>query len=978
MSRERIIENKRSEVASLENQLDQSRRYNNELEQMDRAILEARQVAMRIFAEYREIKGVVLNPLVELANTIPDEELAHTNILREATANRVIEAFDSALGRISDEYINFQDASGKTILMYAIINGFYYGVEKLLSRGADVNILDNRGANALIYSSMMPHLRWTKVIAERTEDVNYKTPVTFADGSSALHLLMTSKQLFGSEVHEIKGITEEQSILIFVDAGETVSLESNCSFGLYCGVGEKGYTTNQDKILKITEYLVRTKGADINAQNSNGEVPFFIACKYGRCYIMNQLLNHYSNDIDFDLKDINGIGYMHYVAAVLNSNESLQWLLNKGLDINIISNFGTPLCIGSQHANIDSVRMLLDYGADINLVRADSGRTSLIVAAQEGRLEIVNELLNRNADIEIYDLQGATVLHHMAQIGRADIMDMLLKKTNKVDIITNKVEKVTPLYMASLNGHLELVKMLLDHGADINFVRSDNGFTVLSAAIFNKNIAVVNELLNRGVDTNILVQGFPPLHCAAQLGDIDIMEMILCKTGNIDTKSKNVVEGTALSMASSQGNSNAVKWLADRGADINIQCSNGWSPLVIALRNKHLEVVKTLLSLGASSEVVDVRGFTALHHAAEIGDVDIMRLLIGATNNIDIKSDNEVKVTPFYMAGLNGHLELIKILADKGADINSPHSIGNTPLFTALEKGYIEIAKELLHIGADPSYIHDNYTLLHLASELGDVELVALIVSKGIDVNVKNIHGTTPILWASEANKIDVVKFLFEQKADINIASKSGTPFAIAHGPNKDVVVISNDGGATAWHYASAKGSVEVMKFLQSINPDIIDLQMCDQSNQLTALWIASKLGHVNVVKWLAEERSNLNAIRQFDGRTALQEAVSNKQLECVRELLKNGADINKQDNNGFTPLHEALSAETIDPSLVQTLVSFNPDFNIADSTGKSPLVLAEQNFPESLAWFEHPENISLEGIDISLAGETHISSDIT
>lgn len=186
MSRQKIIESKRSEASSLQNSIEQARIYNSELEQTNRDILEAMQMMIRVSSQYREIKGITINPMIALSNIIPEEELIHTNILKDATEQKAIDAFDNALIKIRDEYLNFQDPSGKTILMYALINGFYYGVEKLLSRGADVNILDNDGVNALIYSCMIPHLKWTKVIAEKTIDVNYKASNEHMSQSAAL------------------------------------------------------------------------------------------------------------------------------------------------------------------------------------------------------------------------------------------------------------------------------------------------------------------------------------------------------------------------------------------------------------------------------------------------------------------------------------------------------------------------------------------------------------------------------------------------------------------------------------------------------------------------------------------------------------------------------------------------------------------------------------------------------------------------
>jgi ankyrin repeat protein len=98
---------------------------------------------MSILGTYSKSKGVKLNSTTLLTEVLPSEAIESSKILQDACAAKCIEGFNAALAKIT--HIDFQDPEGRTILMHAIINGFHYGVDKLLQMGANVNIVDHKG-----------------------------------------------------------------------------------------------------------------------------------------------------------------------------------------------------------------------------------------------------------------------------------------------------------------------------------------------------------------------------------------------------------------------------------------------------------------------------------------------------------------------------------------------------------------------------------------------------------------------------------------------------------------------------------------------------------------------------------------------------------------------------------------------------------------------------------------------------------------
>ncbi|KAJ5169200.1 uncharacterized protein N7482_004794 [Penicillium canariense] len=208
-----------------------------------------------------------------------------------------------------------------------------------------------------------------------------------------------------------------------------------------------------------------------------------------------------------------------------------------------------------------------------------------------------------------------------------------------------------------------------------------------------------------------------------------------------------------------------------------------------------------LLDLQHCPSPKDISGRAPLHYAAEIGHIEIVKLLLdkGADPNI-----NEVHSgrTPLYYAAEKGYNEVVKLLLDKGANPNTNEvRDGRTPLHCAVGKGYNEVVKLLLDKGANPNskdrskIIRVVWTPLYYASVIGHNEMVKQLLDEGFDPNINEVRGGwTPLYYAVENGHGDIVKLLLDKGAD----------------PNIDEV----HGGRTPLNYADEKGHNEVVKLL--------------------------------------------------------------------------------------------------------------------------------------------------------------------
>ncbi|KAF4485947.1 Ankyrin-1 [Colletotrichum fructicola Nara gc5] len=277
----------------------------------------------------------------------------------------------------------------------------------------------------------------------------------------------------------------------------------------------------------------------------------------------------------------------------------------------------------------------------------------------------------------------------------------------------------TPLNAASENGHLDVVKLLLDKGADITVPNSD-GWTPLNTASDNGHLDVVKLLLAKGADITVPnSDGWTPLNAASDSGHLEVVKLLFAKGANITVP--NGDGWTPLNAASDNGHLEVVKLLLAKGANITVANNKGWTPLYAASCKGHLDVVKLLLDMGADITVPNGDGWTPLNAASDNGHLDVVRLLLDKGANITVV--NNKGWTPLYAASCKGHLDIVKLLLDKGADITVPNSDGWTPLNTASDNGHLDVVKLLLDKGADITVANNNgWKPLNSALENGHLE----------------------------------------------------------------------------------------------------------------------------------------------------------------------------------------------------------------------------------------------------------------
>ena len=257
-----------------------------------------------------------------------------------------------------------------------------------------------------------------------------------------------------------------------------------------------------------------------------------------------------------------------------------------------------------------------------------------------------------------------------------------------------------------------------------------------------------------------------PLHYAAFWGLQSIVQFLVFDLSQNVHSRKFTHGATPLHLASKNGHKQVVCLLLKCGADILAQDTYGKTPLHLASEEGHVEVAHMLIERGADVSAQDMYGKTPLHLALPGGHLEVAYMFI--ERGADVPAQDMYGMTPLHLALQEGHLEVAYMFIERGADVSVQDMYWKTPLHLALEKGHLEVAHMLIKRGADVSAL-DKYgkTPLHLALQEGHLEVAHVLIERGADVSAQDMYGKTPLHLASQEGHVEAALMLNERGADV-------------------------------------------------------------------------------------------------------------------------------------------------------------------------------------------------------------------
>jgi uncharacterized protein len=433
--------------------------------------------------------------------------------------------------------------------------------------------------------------------------------------------------------------------------------------------------------------------------------------------------------------------------------------------------------------DIARARALIRQRMDVNAPDVD-GTTALIYAAHQNNPDLVKMLLGAGANAKAANRYGITALWEAANLGNGEMMATLLSAGADARAAVGEGE--TPLMTASRTGTLAGVKALMAAGADVNAKDSYRGETALMWAVDENHADVAKLLIGAGADVN------------ARSTYYDFQFRKVASGGTQAVYYRGGL--TPLLFAARQGAVESAEALLDAGADVNLaEPEYNFTPLDEAIYNDHYDLAAVLVEHDATLDgalylAVEMRNLDYFGNRPrkpvtdKLDELAFIRFLLdhGADPDAVLKTklpgrmaQGAISVpagaTPFYRAARSADLAVMRLLLEKGADANRPSDDHTTPLLAAAAGQGARFA------GGEER------------PEAEFVEAIRLCVEKGADINAANDRGDTPMHAAAQRGADQIVQFLADHGAKLDVKNKSGrTPLDLAMG----IGGVANTGGS--------------------------------------------------------------------------------------------------------------------------------------------------------------------------------------
>ncbi|PKN19712.1 MAG: hypothetical protein CVU71_04890 [Deltaproteobacteria bacterium HGW-Deltaproteobacteria-6] len=441
-------------------------------------------------------------------------------------AKAIIQSSRADVNKRGTREDGFGNTWERTPLLIAAENGQTEIVDLLLKKGADINARDrtngaplSQGNSALILAAAMNHPDTVRLLLAQAKkpDVLLKE----REGKTAFWFAVANENL--------------EMVKLLYSHGSKINLPDKTGASVLT-------TTVLHKRHDVLDFLVKN-GADINKADNNGTTPLIAA-----------------------------IGWKNKDQAVVL--KYLEKFLTFKPKVNYAGGDYSALHNATHYDFVEAIGLLLDNGANINLLSPASGRTALYVAAMSKKIDAAKYLMSRGAKTEIQDKAGYTPLIAAVIVTDPEMVQVLMEGGAVTDV-KSPASNLTPLVMAAGNpdpfkhkSYIRIMTILLDNKADIDFPASDGRTALIAAAMCadqKQALEKVSLLLERGAKPDMVKHGGETaLMLAAGRGHDEVAELLIEKGADVNLR--NGAGETAMSYAKRSGKTAIITLLESKGA----------------------------------------------------------------------------------------------------------------------------------------------------------------------------------------------------------------------------------------------------------------------------------------------------------------------------------------------------------------------------------------------------------------------------
>lgn len=731
---------------------------------------------------------------------------------------------------------NTRNLNGHTPLHFALFQGQLAIADALIEAGADVNAKDYRKLTPLMAAAKRGYANMVRKLIAAGASIDDVNRNGYTAQRYALQLNRNDVVQILNQARDLQSQYEDQ---------EDEECSEDESEGDYASSDDLPSILDaaEDGDIEMVLWHLQN-GADVDSRNDADETPLMLAAAYGHTEIVQDLL---ANGAQVDAIGIYGNSAL-MLALMRTHIDCAKILLKAGANPNIVNNVGeTAWWIASRNYLQDFLPLLLVAGANPHaslaaiahaqeeerrLEKMNPGHTKFEIA-DEKRVPIESiweaATLGDQAVVEWYlkNESGQQAAQNVAiqetpeqlkawiadaelmlqnkQGNQEDLLASLEEYRERMKILLSGDEPMldqliinaenergeTPLMLAAANGWVEIVQLLLDHGAQLDSVDKD-GNTALIKALMERDrerfwggeprirvkygsddemeseseeefppegtqVAIARLLLASGADWKIknhLHQD--ALYIAVQQNKGLIVTQLIGAGADPNSQTQGDYDYTMLMVAAYLHGLESIEALVKGGADINGTDDDGVTALMIAATRYDSKTIKLLLALGVAVDAQDITGRTALDYARRQGNERGIALLEEAEKQLPVPLQPSV----LMKAAKKGNVNLVKETLKKNVDINAQDKKGATALVVAVRWGTLAMVKLLLDNGARVDTRNDTgLTPLHSAAIRGDMGIIKLLLERGADINEQDYSkGRTSLHWVVRMSEGGVEK----------------------------------------------------------------------------------------------------------------------------------------------------------------------------------------------------------------------------
>ncbi len=484
--------------------------------------------------------------------------------------------------------------------------------------------------------------------------------------------------------------------------------------------------------------------------------------------------------------------------------------------------------------------------------------TSLIAALADGDIELAQEAIEAGANLDRFDWHlGYTPLGLAIERGYTEIVRCLLDRgANPHSGSTT----TTALGLAAESGATDIPQLLLPRGIDINEPVERDGWTALLSAIKNGHKSVVQLLVTAGAKVNIWSRGETPILLAAKCEDREIYNYLYPL---VDTE---------------------IRFCADRDGERLLQSTRKRR---IREQNRpiekfvgmavagDIEEVKRAINIGIEIDELGSGGYTALMAAAYYGHKKVVKTLLEAGANPNLLSDDDglgMGMTALMLVAgsffAHNRQAIVKLLLSGGADVNQQGTRGRTAIFYAAlaGSGYRDCVETLIAAGANLDLRDDRgHTVLTAVAAAENYPLLNLLIQSG--VNTTGLM-SVQLIQAATAGNVERVRALLSERVNLNLERGAAIGSAAAAGHTEIVelliraganVNLSNRAGFTPLASAAYAGHGEIVRLLIEAGADIQAPASDDRS------YSALEYAQMGLYQYTSNDRQHARIIEQLE-----------------------------------------------------------------------------------------------------------------